>query len=135
MRALALFTFGIVLAACGRSDLNSSSIVQSEPSNDLSIVEFHITDGTGKGPWNTKETAVMMKVGEVLRIFNDDKIVHQLHTNGAPFGHGNAIKAGTYLDHLTKKPFQPTTQAEEIYDHLAGPSATFYIRVQPAHAE
>lgn len=133
MRSLAFLTFGLVLAACGRDE--SSNLASIQQRNDPTVVEFHIADGTGKNPWNTKDTAVFMKVGQVLRIFNDDKVNHQLHTNGAPFGHGNLIKPGTSADSLAKYVFNPKTPNEEIYDHIVGSSATFYIRVEPATTE
>ena len=136
MRSLAFLAFGLVLAACGRDEMSRPASLQHDQfHNDPVVVEFHIADGTGKSPWNTKDTAVIMKVGQVLRIFNDDKINHQLHTNGAPFGHGNLIKPGTSVDSLTKYVFNPKNPSEEIYDHIVGPSATFYIRVEPATTE
>src|SRR5689334_18993767 len=43
-------------------------------------IEFHISAGTGAGPWNTADHSVVGIVGQTLRIFNDDAVAHRLHT-------------------------------------------------------
>lgn len=48
------------------------------------IVEFHIAAGTGSGPWNASETRVIAKVGDTLRIWNDDTAPRQPQSDGAP---------------------------------------------------
>jgi predicted CopG family antitoxin len=50
--------------------------------NEPQIVEFHIAAGTGHGPWNTSETRVIAKVGDTLRIWNDDTEPHQPQSDG-----------------------------------------------------
>ena len=48
------------------------------PIDPLSRIEFHIPAGTGLGPWNTRDHAVMGMVGQTLRIYNDDNVNHRL---------------------------------------------------------
>jgi hypothetical protein len=57
-------------------------------SDDPNVVIFRIKAGTGKASWNTEATEVDVKVGQVLRIVNDDSVPHRLHTNGKPCPHG-----------------------------------------------
>jgi hypothetical protein len=57
------------------------------PTKDPNVVEFHIKPGTGAKGYNTAATAVTVKVGQTLRLFNDDTVVHRLHTSGAPCPH------------------------------------------------
>jgi hypothetical protein len=56
-----------------------------------SVVEFHIK--AGGSSWNTKEEPLHAKVGDVLRLVNDDDIAHALHTDGTPCEHGDDIPA------------------------------------------
>src|SRR6185295_125924 len=53
------------------------------------VVEFHIPAGTIDKPWNTLENPIKVKVGQTLRLINDDSIDHFLHTNGSPCTHGS----------------------------------------------
>ncbi len=96
------------------------------------LVTFHIPAGTGTQPWNTPDTAVQAKVGDTLRIVNDDAVPHQPHTDGAtgPFPHPSAdIPAGGgSADYLLQRAFQGS-----LHDHDSGPSARFWITVQAAH--
>jgi hypothetical protein len=92
------------------------------------IVEFHIQPGTGRGAWNTKDTAVEVKMGDTLRIINDDSIAHQLHTNGAPCDHGSYMRAaGGSYDCFVEFSLDPDTDGS-LYDHLVGSSAPFWVR-------
>ena len=96
------------------------------------IVEFHIKPGTGNQPWNTANETVTAKVGNILRIVNDDSVEHHLHTNGAPFPHpGTGIPPGGQADYLLQSPFGLTAgQAPTIYDHAFGNTALFWIKVE-----
>jgi negative regulator of replication initiation len=63
-----------------------------QPDNPgANIVEFHIKHGTGNQPWNTAEEIITAKVGNILRIVNDDTVSHRPHTSGVPFPHPEAI--------------------------------------------
>jgi negative regulator of replication initiation len=97
--------------------------------NSPAVVVFHITAGTGTQPWNTAATAVQAKVGDTLRIVNDDNAPHRLHTDGNPFPHqANDIAPGQSVDILLQTAFQ----GQPLYDHDAGPGAQFWITVRPA---
>ena len=65
----------------------------SPPSDQPGLVAFHIPVGTGTQAWNTPATAVLAKVGDTLRIVNDDVVPHRPHTGGdeAPFPHLSLI--------------------------------------------
>lgn len=93
---------------------------------DAEIVEFHIAPGTGKNPWNTPDTMVRVKVGQTLRIINEDNMVHMLHTNGKPCPHQpKDSKTGDYYDCFIKTPVTP--EKDILYDHNVGSKARFYL--------
>jgi len=85
-------------------------------SSDSRIVEFHIRAGTGRGAWNDSSTGVNVRVGQVVRIINDDSITHRLHTNGAPCPHGQPIAPGSFGDCQISSPFA----SGPLYDHNTG---------------
>jgi hypothetical protein len=89
--------------------------------------EFHIAKGTGKGAWNTEAEIVLVKVGDTLRIFNDDTVEHQLHTFGAPCDHGPNMEPGTSWDCVIGSAFEPKSSGA-LYDHHYGPEAAFWVR-------
>ena len=89
-------------------------------------VEFRIAAGTQGSAWNTKEQMVRVAIGDTLRVFNDDSIAHQLHTNGAPCGHGDRINPGQSWDCRISRTFDPMTSGP-LYDHGFGPSAEFWV--------
>lgn len=93
-----------------------------ETGSSGNIVEFRIKAGTGRGAWNTAETAVVAKVGQTVRIVNDDSETHQLHTNGAPCPHGNPIPPGQSRDCVVSRPYS----GGPLYDH--GTRGDFFIR-------
>ena len=78
----------ITLSSFAIADIDDS-FDDSFDANADDVVEFHIVKGTGNKPWNTKETAVEVKVGQTLRIINDDNAPHYLHTPGRPCSHGS----------------------------------------------
>ena len=90
------------------------------------IVEFHIANGTQKGPWNTAETTVQVKVGQTLRIINDDTIAHLLHTPGKPCPHGSSFGPGKYYDCVIENTASP--ENDILYDHQFGSTSRFYVR-------
>jgi len=91
------------------------------------VVEFHIPAGTGSKPWNTPDKPVEVKVGQTLRIFNDDSVVHFLHTDGKPCPHGtNPFGPGDHYDCVISLPYDESDQS--VYDHNYGPDAQFYIQ-------
>lgn len=92
------------------------------------IVEFHIPAGTGLKPWNTPDTEVKVRVGQTLRIFNDDTIVHRLHTNDdRPCEHQPASsRPGESYDCVIINTADP--ELDLVYDHNSGGKGRFYIR-------
>jgi negative regulator of replication initiation len=104
-----------------------------QPDNPgANIVEFHIKHGTGNQPWNTAEEIITAKVGNILRIVNDDTVSHRPHTSGVPFPHpGSDILPGEHADYLLHAPFPSSPGAiEALYDHTFGEAAQFWIRVE-----
>jgi hypothetical protein len=91
-------------------------------------VEFHIANGTNTGSWNTAQTPITAKVGDVIRFYNDDSIVHQLHTNGAPCGHGPRMQPNTTWDCVASQPFS-ANKSGPLYEHNVGPTAAVYLEV------
>jgi hypothetical protein len=93
---------------------------------DAGVVEFHIPVDTDSGPWNTRETLVSVRVGEVLRLINDDTVVHRLHTDGTPCAHTPDILPGTFYDCTIRHPYDSLRQGP-LFDHYVGPTAAFWI--------
>ena len=94
------------------------------------IVAFHIPKNTLGKTWNSPDSPVVVKVGQILRIFNDDTVNHFLHTEGKPCPHGtNEFGPGQYYDCVISLPHQESD--EDIYDHNYGPDAQFYIQANP----
>jgi hypothetical protein len=91
------------------------------------IVEFHFAAGTGRSAWNTQETTVEVRIGDTLRIINDDTIAHQLHTNGAPCDHGTSMRPGGHYDCFIQFALNPDTDGP-LYDHNVGSSAPFWLK-------
>lgn len=97
-----------------------------------STVVFRIAPGTGARSWNEGSTMVLAKVGDTLRIFNDDAIAHEPHTEGRPFPHpASPIFPGASADYLLQSPYDPNADGP-LYDHTQGPSAQFWLRVVAA---
>ena len=106
--------------------LSTPPLTPPSPATDPKIVEFHIKAGTGAAAWNLQAATVTAKVGQTVRIFNDDAVVHRLHTNGAPCPHGPNIPVGTSFDCVISKAFDPGTSP--LYDHIAGTTAEFWLK-------
>lgn len=105
-----------------RSTVGSSQGGQGSTGGD---VVFRIKAGTGNGAWNTKATEVIVPLGQRLTIYNDDTVVHQLHTNGAPCQHGEPIAPGASAVCVASQPF---AGEPPLYDH--GTEGRFYIRTE-----
>ena len=101
-----------------------TDVARNDPDGD-GIVEFRIPPGTGRAAWNTAATTVRIKVGQTLRIFNDDSSPHQMHTNGAPCRHGNVIASGSYGDCKASRPYN----GDPLYDHNT--RGSFFIEALP----
>lgn len=94
------------------------------------VVEFRIKEGTGSGPWNTRDTMVTVRIGDTLKIVNDDTTVHRLHTGGAPCPHqpGNGLQRGQEYTCEIRSPLEVGPGAPATYDHNQGTSASFFLR-------
>ena len=98
------------------------------PPVNVNIVEFRIRAGTGKGAWDTSATAPVAFVGQTLRVYNDDNVVHRMHTPGTPCPHeGMDTAPNASADCVLSSAHSPT--AVDLYDHNNGTSATFYLNV------
>jgi len=102
------------------------------PTTSPTTVVFHIPSGAGSGPWNVGSDRVIAKVGDTLRIINDDSIPHRLHTPGRPFPHpATDILPGGTADFVLQTTFQPGVDGL-LFDHAFGQQATFFLEVSPA---
>lgn len=109
---------------------STGTAVVTDP--NAKVVEFRIKPGTGASPWNTEATPVVVKVGQTLKIVNDDTVPHQLHTGGAPCGHQpGPLKPGDSYACVISKPLELTPgAAPKTYDHL-NPKGFFYVKALP----
>src|SRR5262245_50451183 len=84
LSTIALMTLmgcGSEVSTDGGSGVMTAAATSLEPERAAHVVEFRIAQGTGTNSWNTEETKVEVKVGDILRIINDDDVVHRLHTD------------------------------------------------------
>lgn len=94
--------------------------------SDPNRVVFRIGAGTGTGPWNTQSNAVLVFVGQTLRIYNDDTVNHRLVTPGQPCApQAAASPPGGYYDCAVSS--EHSGMATDLYDADAGASAVFYV--------
>lgn len=115
-----------------RREFNRGGTPPEPPQPGDGVVEFRIAAGTNGNAWNTQATMVIARVGETLRLVNDDAVPHRLHTNGIPFPHpNNDIMPGQSADYVLASPFQSGVNGS-VYDHDSGSDALFWITVQPA---
>ena len=130
--------YAYLMSLASGSDGTANAVLRRElkiqenpaPAAPSSRIEFHIPVGTGPGPWNTRDHAVMGVVGQTLRIYNDDSVNHRLHTNGVPFQHpASGTPPGTFSDFVLHDAFDLDTNPG-LYDHDFGQSARFWISVR-----
>ena len=121
-------TLSISLIFSAHAELDSLD----EFETDSMVVEFHIEKGTGKSSWNTQDMPIEVELGDTLRFFNDDDVVHQLHTNGAPCPHGPPIAPGKSWDCEVKRVLDPK-KSGALYDHGFGRKSEVWIEaIDPA---
>lgn len=94
------------------------------------VVTFHIPAGTDAQAWNSQANPVTARVGDTLRIFNDDAVAHRPHTDGsAPFAHPESdIQPGASADYALTAPFA-SVPGNTLYDHDHGIAAAFWLTV------
>jgi len=101
-----------------------------DPDGQPGVVEFHIPRGVAAGPWNTREQMIQARVGDTLRLVNDDTVPRRLHTSGSPFPHPDAdIMPGQAEDLVLLTPFDPGIN-QPLHDHVHGLAAQFWITVR-----
>lgn len=75
-------------------------------------------------------------VGQTVRIVNDDTTPHAFHaSNDIPCPHqdfGTQLATGEFYDCVTSAPIDPGAGPPSTYDHLYGPAASFWLRVDAA---
>lgn len=92
--------------------------------SDAKRIVFRIPAGTGVAAWNSAASAVLLFVGQTLRVCNDDTINHQLRTGGQPCAaQGAPMSKGQFYDCAIAN-----TTTTGLYDQIAGTNAAFYIR-------
>ena len=94
----------------------ASNPSEAASQTNSNVVAFHIRSGTGRGAWNEATQPITLKVGQKLQVYNDDSVMHWIHTNGSPFFHPfsgiapgqsatynaqSAYSGGPLHDHLT----------------------------------
>lgn len=95
------------------------------PGAEISLtVNFEIAAGNGGNSWNSAATMVETFVGQTLKIKNSDSVVHQMHTNGRPCGHGNTIAPGATGDCVISQTYTRAANGN-LYDHNLG--GDFYM--------
>jgi hypothetical protein len=120
-------------ATLGTEPPTKAAMEPDEPMEQIvesPIVEFRIAAGTGARPWNSESETLELKVGQTLRLINDDNVPHRLHTNGAPCRHGTAFAPGATFDCQLTRAFDPKAASGPLYDHIAGRRAQFWLRVK-----
>src|SRR4051812_46749055 len=89
-----------------------------------SVIDFHIPLGTGSQPWNTPQTAVQARIGDTVRIINDDSIEHRLHTFDRPCPHqGAPSQPGETYECEIATTADP--RIDTLYDHAFGIKSRF----------
>lgn len=112
---------------------NSSGTGTPTPANP-NIVTFAIPLGQAAAPWGSAANPIRGRVGQTLRITNNDSEVHRIHTGGSPFPHTNNIAPGATADFplnsaITNLPTTPSLA--QIYEHNKGSSAVIYMVITP----
>lgn len=106
----------------------------TSPVRTLSVAEealvvFRIAAGTGASDWNTAATTVTARVGDTLRIVNDDTMAHRVHTDGSPFPHQQEdIPPGGSAEFVLESAYDSGVQPT-LYCHVHGTSSQFWLDV------
>ena len=91
-----------------------------------SLVVFEIPPGTGGGDWNTEATKVVAKVGDTLRLVNDDVMTHGLASkDGKPFpGSSGSLPPGESVELVLESAFEGW-----LFCSVHGQTSQFWIDV------
>ena len=111
-------TSELIVDACGPSSSNRTV--------------FRIANATGTNAWNSSASPIVVFVGQVLRVCNDDSVAHQLHTDGVPCTtQAASMTKGQFYDCAisTNTGTNATTGVfNGLYDQIAGVNAALYVR-------
>lgn len=131
VQASAIWTDGSTTVLASQRTTGELIIDACGPSSSTRNV-FRIANATGNGPWNSSASPIVVFVGQVLRICNDDAVAHRLHTDGTPCAHQSAeMNKGQFYDcSISNLNGQSATTNlfSNMYDHNAGTNAAFYVR-------
>jgi plastocyanin len=95
------------------------------------VIEFHIKAGTGAASWNSSDELVTARIGDTVRIINDDSVVHALHTDDdVPCAHGSDMQpGGGHYDCVIENAYDPSVDGALI-DHWHH-AAEFWLLATP----
>lgn len=130
LEARAILADGQITSLMANRTTNELIVDACGPSSSVRNV-FRIANGTNQSPWNSTATPLVVFVGQILRICNDDAVSHQLFTDGNPCAAQPASMAkGQFYDcainSVTGAPAGGTYAM--MYDRIAGANATFNVR-------
>ncbi len=95
------------------------------------LVVFKIKSGTSSGAWNTEASTVDARVGDTLRITNNDMMAHRPHTEGDPFpnpGASESIEPGESRDYVLETAYD-SSPGHTLYCAIHGQASHFWIDV------
>ncbi len=115
---------------------NSDEFDLIEDENPLMNVTFEIAKGTGSGVWNSAEVPIEVcatKGKATITYLNSDTVQLQIHTNGVPHNHSDAIQPGEAQKLVINTNQFDNTAAgspNNMYDHGFGPKTSrIYFRL------
>jgi plastocyanin len=95
------------------------------------LVVFRIQSGTSAGDWNTEAHTVHARVGDTLRIINDDLMTHRPHTDGHPFPNpsgSEGLDPGKSRDYVLETAYD-SRPGHTLYCAIHGQSSHFWLDV------
>lgn len=103
-------------------------VLDPAANGDPNVVVFRIRPGTGSNSWNTQGTGIKAKIGQVIRIVNEDTVAHRLHTFGDPCNHGTNILPGATFDCGVERVYS-SAELDPLYDHNFGMAAEVWLEI------
>jgi hypothetical protein len=123
-----------LITACGVHTKPSSTSNRPERfSQERRVVEFVISNGTGMQPWNQESQTLVVFQGQILRLRNEDSVVHTLHTYGKPCEHGTDIQPGGSFECVLTDTYDSRVDGP-LRDHAYN-DASFWLIVLPDPAK
>ena len=113
--------------------LLSGEFAHARETITFTIEKEAIRKAKGYGPaWNDEKAPLVVHVGDILIVKNDDTTDHIIHTYGGPFPHGdrrNPIKPGQSVQ-IEIKSIYDSNRDGPLYDHLAGKESRQFFWVK-----